>query len=171
MRKGIVNQENADFGNFYLESRDGCLRAVYGTVGSLALAEELVAEGFARAFASWRKVSVHPAPAAWVVRTALNVHISRWRRRRRETAWDQWHDRPGSASPEPPPDARVLAAVRALPLRQREVVALRVFMDMDTRDTAQALGIAPNTVKVHLSRAMATLRDELAHYMIEEESR
>ena len=41
-------------------------------------------EAFARAWASWRTVSRHPAPAAWVVRTALNASISRWRRRRRE---------------------------------------------------------------------------------------
>ncbi|MFI5064460.1 MAG: sigma factor [Streptosporangiales bacterium] len=42
-------------------------------------AEELAAEAFARAWASWRKVSRHPAPRAWVVRTALNTGKSRWR--------------------------------------------------------------------------------------------
>ncbi len=166
-----MNRQPADFGEFYLESRDGCLRAVFGTVGDLPLAEELVAEGFARAFASWRKVSVHPAPRAWVVRTALNLHISWWRRRRRETAWEPRHEQPGAAFAEPALDARVLAAVKALPLRQREVIALRIFMDMDTQGTAEALGIAPGTVKAHLSRAMSTLRGELAYQLTEEESR
>ncbi|MEV6341950.1 hypothetical protein [Actinoplanes sp. NPDC051851] len=37
-------------------------------------------------------MSRHPAPAAWVVRTALNVRVSWWRRRRREVALDG-HDR------------------------------------------------------------------------------
>jgi RNA polymerase sigma-70 factor (ECF subfamily) len=36
----------------------------------MQLAEENVAEAFARAWASWRKVSRHPAPRAWVVHTA-----------------------------------------------------------------------------------------------------
>jgi DNA-directed RNA polymerase specialized sigma24 family protein len=53
-------------------------------VGDQDSAQELVAEAFARACASWRTVSRHPAPAAWVVRTALNLNISGWRRRRRE---------------------------------------------------------------------------------------
>lgn len=113
MRKGIVNPEPADFGEFYTASRDGCLRAVYGTVGSRTLAEELVAEAFARAFASWRKVSVHPAPSAWVVRTALNLHISTWRRRRHEASWHQGHDQASALASDPSLDARVLATVKA----------------------------------------------------------
>ena len=54
------------------------------SVGDHDTAQELVAEAFARAWASWPKVGGHPAPEAWVVRTALNAGISRWRRRRRE---------------------------------------------------------------------------------------
>jgi len=46
-----------------------------------------------------------------VVRTALNLHVSWWRRRRHETALEPWHDRGGGAPAEPPLDARVLAAV------------------------------------------------------------
>lgn len=48
-----------------------------------------------------------------------------------------------------------------LPVRQRQVVALRLFLDLDTRRTAQVLGIAPGTVKEHLGRALASLRDDL----------
>ena len=55
----------------------------------------------------------------------------------------------------------VLAALRALPRRQREVIALRVFLDLDIATTAQTLGIAPGTVGAHLSRAVATLRAAL----------
>ncbi|HEY6786061.1 MAG TPA: hypothetical protein VI365_01995 [Trebonia sp.] len=62
---------------------DECLRAVFVIVGDQDSAQEIVAEAFDRAGASWRAVSGHPAPAAWVVRTALNVHVSQWRRRRR----------------------------------------------------------------------------------------
>ena len=48
-----------------------------------------------------------------------------------------------------------------LPARQRQVVALRLFLDLDTSRTAQVLGIAPGTVKEHLGRALASLRDDL----------
>jgi DNA-directed RNA polymerase specialized sigma24 family protein len=41
------------------------------------------------------------------------------------------------------------------------VIALRVFLDLDTETIAQQLGIAPGTVRVHLSRAVAALRQEL----------
>jgi len=57
---------------------------VAASTGDLQLAEEQVAEAFARAWGSWQKVSRHPAPRAWVVRTALNTGASWWRRRARE---------------------------------------------------------------------------------------
>lgn len=78
------HEPEEDFAEFYRTSADAHLRAVYASVGDRALAEDLTAEAFARAYASWRKVSRHPAPKAWVVRTALNTHVSWWRRRRRE---------------------------------------------------------------------------------------
>ena len=39
---------------------------------------------------------------------------------------------------------------------------LRVWLDLDTETTAQALGISARTVAVHLFRAMATLRAQVA---------
>jgi RNA polymerase sigma factor (sigma-70 family) len=54
-----------------------------------------------------------------------------------------------------------MAALMRLPARQRQVIALRLFLDLDTRQTAQVLGIAPGTVKEHLGRALASLRDDL----------
>ena len=56
----------------------------------------------------------------------------------------------------------MLTALRRLPARQREVIVLRVFLDFDIDATARELGIAPGTVRAHLSRAMTALRDELA---------
>lgn len=76
--------QRPDFAEFYREAKDKCLFAVLVSVGDQDTAQDLVAEAFARAWASWPAVSRHPAPAAWVVRTALNAGISRWRRWRRE---------------------------------------------------------------------------------------
>jgi DNA-directed RNA polymerase specialized sigma24 family protein len=43
------------------------------------------------------------------------------------------------------------------------VIVLRVFLDLDIDTTARQLGIAPGTVRAHLTRATAALRSELAH--------
>jgi hypothetical protein len=40
-------------------------------------------------------------------------------------------------------DAALMAAVLRLPLRQRQVIACRLFLDLDTAQTAQTIGIAP----------------------------
>ena len=152
-----------DFAEFYRESSDDCLRAVVVSVGNRDTAQDLVDEAFARAFASWRTVSRHPAPAAWVVRTALNANISRWRRRRREVPVpDPWLIADPAAVDGAAAglvDPRIMAALLRLPARQRQVVALRLFLDLDTGHTAEVLGIAPSTVKAHLARAVAALRD------------
>jgi DNA-directed RNA polymerase specialized sigma24 family protein len=79
-----MGHEQDEFADFYRASRDSCLRAVTAVVGDRELAEEQVAEAFTRAWTSWGKVRRHAAPRTWVVRTALNLGVSRWRRRRRE---------------------------------------------------------------------------------------
>lgn len=166
--RSVDHEPEEDFAEFYRRAADGCLRAVYASCGDPALAEELTQDAFARAYASWPKVSRHPAPRAWVVRTALNTRVSWWRRRRREVGWDEVLDRPQDGPDGPQLDAQVLAALRALPRRQREVVALRVFLDLDTETAARTLGVAPGTVTAHLCRATAALRTSLAP-LIEQE--
>jgi DNA-directed RNA polymerase specialized sigma24 family protein len=63
-----------DFADFYRDVKDDCLRTVVISTGDRELAQDLVAEAFARACASWRKVARHPNPKAWVVRTAPARH-------------------------------------------------------------------------------------------------
>ena len=160
-----MGTQRLDFAEFYRTSRDECLRTVLVSVGDQDTAQELVAEAFARACASWRTVGRHPAPAAWVVRTALNAHISRWRRRRREMPVPDpgmVTDLPAiSAASAGSVDPRIMAALRRLPARQRQVVALRLILDLDTNGTAEMLGITPNTVMAHMARALAALRGDL----------
>jgi RNA polymerase sigma-70 factor (sigma-E family) len=155
-----MGHEQDEFADFYRASRDSCLRAVTAAVGDRELAEEQVAEAFARAWTSWGKVRRHAAPRAWVVRTALNLGVSWWRRRRREVPLAD-HDAVVAAGPGEVVDPTLIAALRRLPARQREVVALRIFLDLDTETTAKVMGIAPGTVMAHLSRAAAALRRDL----------
>jgi RNA polymerase sigma-70 factor (sigma-E family) len=158
-----VDHQSADFAGFYASARDDCLRAVFASTGDRQEAEELVAEAFARAWARWAAVSRHPAPRAWVVRTALNTRVSWWRRRHREVAVpDAAPDGASDGGLGSVPDTDLMAMVLRLPDRQRQVVALRLFLDLDTAQTAEILGIAAGTVSAHLARAVATLRQEFS---------
>jgi hypothetical protein len=112
-----VSQDNAEFAEFFAASWDPCLRAVAASTGDMALAEDQTAEAFARAWASWHKVSRHQAPRAWVVRTALNAGASWWRRRSKETALTS-HDIAAADSQGTGLDTPVLTALRRLPARQ-----------------------------------------------------
>jgi RNA polymerase sigma-70 factor (ECF subfamily) len=166
-----VNSEPRDFAEFFNSTKDGCYRAVLASVGSREVAEDLVSEAFARAWASWPKVSRHPEPRAWVMRTALNARASWWRRHRREVDLPSG-DAGGGVSDgnvHEPPDQKVMDAILRLPPRQRQVVGLRLFLDLDTAGTAKALGIAPGTVKAHLARAITTLRGELVPISTEDQ--
>ena len=155
-----MSNEQAEFADFFRTSWEPCLRAVLAVAGSPQLAEDQVAEAFAKAWASWRKVRRHPAPNAWVVRTALNTGASWWRRRSREMPLPD-HDLTAPVDLGGGLDASLLTVLRRLPARQREVIALRIFLDLDTETIARQLGIEAGTVRMHLSRAVTTLRREL----------
>jgi len=160
-----VSNEQTEFAEFFRDSWEPCLRAVVAVVGRPQMAEDQVAEAFAKrrspkAWVSWRKVSRHPAPRAWVVRTALNTGAS-WRRRRRRELPLADHDLTAPGDPGGGLDATLLTAIWRLPARQREVIALRIFLDLDTATIAGQLGIEAGTVRMHLSRGVTALRHEL----------
>jgi RNA polymerase sigma factor (sigma-70 family) len=155
-----VSNDRAEFADFFLASWEPCLRAVLTVVDSPQLAEDQVAEAFARAWASWRKLRRHPAPRAWVVRTALNTGASWWRRRKSELPL-AGHDLTAPECLVSGLDDSLLTALRSLSPRQREVIALRIFLDLDTDTISRQLGIETGTVRMHMSRGLAALRREL----------
>jgi RNA polymerase sigma-70 factor (sigma-E family) len=165
-----VEQQRQEFSEFYAAAKDDCLRIVLITVGDSQLAEDLVAEAFTRAWMSWRKVRDHPVPRAWVVRTALNTHVSWWRRRRRELPLETLPASATTWQPDSVNDALV-SAIRALPARQREVIVLRIYFDLDTEATAALLGISTGTVGVHLHRALNALRTQIPSFLDQEVTR
>ncbi|HEY3952358.1 MAG TPA: SigE family RNA polymerase sigma factor [Streptosporangiaceae bacterium] len=155
-----MSSEQKEFAEFFQASWQPCLRAVLAVVGRPQLAEDQVAEAFARAWASWPKVRRHPAPRAWVVRAALNTGASWWRRRHHELPL-AGHDVATAGDLGGGIDATLLTAIWRLPARQREVIALRIFLDLDIAVIARQLGIEAGTVRMHLSRGVAALRHEL----------
>lgn len=155
-----MEQDQREFAEFYAAAWGDCLRIVTVSVGDRALGEDLVAEAFTRAWASWRKVRGLAEPRAWVIRCALNAHVSWWRRHRREVALGS-HDATAATSQDPGLDSSLVAALRRLPVRQRQVIALRLLLDLDTASTAQMLGMSASTVRSHLHRAVAALRRDI----------
>ena len=150
----------SEFEEFYIASRDRCFRALLATVNSSSDADDLLAEAYTRALAKWTTVSSHPAPEAWVVRTALNLHRDRWRRSKR--AQRRRHERSPQVAFIDVVDPALIASIRALPERQRDVVVLRVLLGLSAEQTSTELGIEPGTVGTHLRRALGALRAELA---------
>lgn len=149
----------SEFDAFYRKSRDGCFRALIVALADASEAEDLLAEAYTRALELWPKVRSHPAPEAWVITVAMNLHRDRWRRARRAIKGSMVRE--VMDRPDLPIDPRLLAAIGSLPFQQRRVLALRVMMDLDTGQTAQALGIVPGTVTTHLHRALESLRSAL----------
>ena len=151
-----------DFAEFFGARRDIAFRVVLVALGDRVGAEDAVAEAFARAYQRWPSVRTHPNPTAWVIRTALNVSRSWWRRHRREVLTGADTERSHVPAPADPIDTALTDAMRALPRRQREVLALRILADLSAEDTAHLLGINAATVHVHLHRALDSLRRSMA---------
>jgi RNA polymerase sigma factor (sigma-70 family) len=155
------------FERFFSGTKDQIYRSLLVIMRDQALADDGVAEAFTRAFERWADVAAHPAPKAWVASTALN-YVRSDRRRIRWFSSDVpdipvWENTP--------PDPQLVALVLRLPRRQREVIALRILLDLSEERTAELLRIAPGTVGAHLSKALARLERELAEAGITEVER
>ncbi len=123
-------------------------------------AEDVVTGAFLRCVTSsrWAKVTNR---RAYLYRAVLNearaLHRSRSRRLSRERA-----RAPREAAPEADPPADVTAALNALSVRQRSVIVLTYWADLDPAAIASLLGISDGSVRQHLARARARLRKDLA---------
>jgi RNA polymerase sigma factor (sigma-70 family) len=124
-----------------------------------------VQETFSRVFARRRLLrGGDRAVEAYLRSTIVNLTRKHWHRRGRErTALERQARRPTTTAV--PPDVgereRLWQLLLRLPTKQRTAVVLRYYADLSERDTAQALGCAPGTVKSLVHRALNTLRDQL----------
>ncbi len=144
---------------FYAGAKDRVLRAVVASTGDAHDAEDCTAEAFARAYSRWDELVSYASPAAWVVRTAVNLHIDRHRRHQHTLRLlPALADDELAPAPPLPIDPALLAALKDLPERQRQVVALRVLLGLSGEETAAELGISSGSVGTHLHRALAALR-------------
>lgn len=151
------------FDAWYAAQYPAVVRLAWVLTGRRDVAEELAQDAFVAAHRRWAQLSAYDDPAAWVRRVALNRAVSALRRRAVEAKGLGRLAGRGRASSEPPalPDAEVWAAVRALPRRQAEVIALAVVEDLPVEEVAAVLGCGPETVRTHLRRARLALATAL----------
>jgi RNA polymerase sigma-70 factor (sigma-E family) len=138
-------------------------RVAYRLLGDRGDAEDVAQEAVAVAHADWAKVSVYSEP--FVARVASRLAIARWRRRRPTT---DLRELDAEASGED--EATVLrfaliAALRRLPAKQRDVVVLRFIADLPEAAVAEVMGTTVGTVKQHCHRGLARLRGLLSDHM------
>lgn len=127
---------------------------LYGVCGNLTEAEEVVAEAFARAVQRQRTFARLDNPEAWLRTVAVNVSRTRHRRARMGA------ERERAQARQPVMDDEhlvLMAALRRLPLPQREAIALHYLADLPVAEVASCLGVPVGTVKTRLSRGRAAL--------------
>lgn len=163
-RRGL--REKRSFASVAEEHLDDVYRYLLYVTGNPHLAEDLAAETFERALRRWRRFDARRGSArTWLCQlargTALDHFRAEQRRRRREEAYAA-----ETAETEQPVFGEGLSpaldqAVRSLSAAEREVVVLRVVLELDGETTASVLGIRPSAVSTRLSRALHKLEERL----------
>ena len=135
------------------------------------VAEEVVQDAFVAMHGRWRSLRDPDKALAYLRQTVVNRSRSALRHRgvveryvARQPAPCPWRSPPTGPSLTADRRTAVLDALRALPTRQREVLALRYYLELSEAEIADALGISRGSVKAHASRGSAALRDLLTDH-------
>ena len=170
--------EVADFDSLVRLYRAAIFRFIVSSLRDRDAAETLTQECFFRAYRARSGFRGDASVKTWLMRIAVNLvrdHLSNerlkfWRRARRASidpsAAEAWlADR--RSSPEAVAGAKqqvaaVWKAVAELPEGQRTVFLLRFVEDMEILEIAAATGLKEGTIKVHLFRALRSVRARMA---------
>jgi RNA polymerase sigma-70 factor (sigma-E family) len=137
----------------------GLTRLAFVMLGDRQAAEDVVQEAFCNLYRGWGRLADHDRVLGYLRVCVLNGCRSAIRRNRRVP-------RPLAEPPAPSAEDGALAgeerraavaAVRALPARQREAVVLRYFAGLPEQEIAEAMGVSRGTVKSTTARALAAL--------------
>ena len=131
-----------------------------------SLAEDLAADTFEKALKHWRRFDASRGSArTWLCQiartTALDWFRAEERRRRREeraAVPERFED--GGLSPGL--SSELESALRELSAGEREVIALRILLELDGDEAARVLGISPTAVSTRLSRALKKLEEKVS---------
>jgi RNA polymerase sigma-70 factor (ECF subfamily) len=140
------------FEEFYEREFRAVAGLAYALSGSRSSAEDLAQEAFLVAHRDWDRIGTYARPEAWVRRVVANLSVSAYRRRVVEAktlarmALGYTPTLPELSAD----DAEFWGAVRSLPRRQAQVIALHYLEDRAVAEIAEILGTAEGTVKKHL---------------------
>jgi RNA polymerase sigma-70 factor (sigma-E family) len=161
-----VAELNETIAGLYREYRLSLLRLASFLVDDRALAEELVQDAFAALCQRWTSLAAQSAAPAYLRSTVVNGARSA----RRRQGIVRRHLRAAEPAATPAADFAVLlteehrevvTALRHLPRRQREVLVLRYWANLDEAEIAETLGVSRGTVKSTVSRALDALETTL----------
>jgi RNA polymerase sigma-70 factor (sigma-E family) len=161
-----MNPRRADFDLFVSDSSDTLLRTAYLIVWDLGEAEDLLQETLFEVARRWPRIRRMERPLAYARRILVNRALSgsaRRTRRRQELSAAM----PSESAvvmegvPESGAADELMAALAALPPRQRAVLVLRYFLDLPEAEVAAALKCSLGTVKSTAARGLARLEQAM----------
>jgi RNA polymerase sigma-70 factor (ECF subfamily) len=143
---------------------DAVHRYLVFLTGNRAVAEDLTGETFEKAFRTWRRFDPRRGtPRTWLCRIARSAALDHFRaeerRRRREERYARGAREVEEVTLGP---SALEAALAQLSPAEREVVALRVLLDLDGPSAARVLGISPTACSTRLSRALKRLEEMMS---------
>jgi RNA polymerase sigma-70 factor (sigma-E family) len=155
------------FAEFAATRLQALLRYAVVLTGDRDLAQDVVQEVLARAQVKWSKISKAGSPDSYVRQMVLNEYLS-WRRkwavRNIQAVGERLIDL-GDARDPSRDHAEALVTtdeiwtrLAGLPRKQRAVLVLRYYEQLDDEEIAYLLGCAPVTVRSNASKALKTLR-------------
>lgn len=156
---------DGSFATVFNAHHASAVRLAYLLVSDAYLAEDVVADAFAKVYVRWRRGEVRDVDA-YVRRAVVNEANSKLRRRyleRRHAGHRDGDDRGVRLVDEDAADRdAVWRAIGQLPPRQRAAVVLRYHEDLSEAEAAQVLGCSVGTVKSQTSRGLQKLESLLA---------
>ena len=131
------------------------------------LAEDLTAETFEKALRSWRRYDPRrSSERTWLCRIGRNVALDHFRaearRRGREDRYAAAVRAAGVSPRELGFSPELDAALAGLSAGEREVLALRIVLDLDADSAAGVLGIGRSACSMRLARALEKLQERMA---------
>jgi RNA polymerase sigma-70 factor (ECF subfamily) len=147
-----------------------CLDEVYRYLLMLTadatLAEDLTSATFEKALTRWRRFDPNRGSATtWLCAIARNLALDHFRsesrRRRREDSYALREPRLDDAAFATGLSAELQQALHTLSAGEREVIALRVVLDLDAQTAADVLGISRTACSMRLGRALQKLEERM----------
>jgi len=139
-------------------------RLAYLFLGDPDEAQDLAQETFIRAWYALPRFDASLPVRPWLLRIASNLAKNKLRSLGRFfSALTRFGRQPADSSPDPDDAGLLWQAIRRLDGNHQRALYLRYFMEMPEAEMAQALIIAPGTVKSRLHRAHKALREIITH--------